>query len=117
DGKGRPLRDGAGGQSRVAELAEPVGEHRVADPLDGAGESAEADWPTAQGPQHHPGPPLAEQLERTHQRSVGAPARFGVEARLPSSRAAHGNKTSRPEVTSVLEVTWRAIPGRRPRRV
>jgi hypothetical protein len=43
DGDGRPLLDCASGEPHVAELAQPFGEHRVADAFDGAGEGAELD--------------------------------------------------------------------------
>ena len=90
DGERRPIRDGAGDEARVGELGEPTGEHRVADPLDGARERAEPGRPTAQRSQHHARPALAEQIERAHQRPVGAPARLGVQTRKLPGRSAHG---------------------------
>ena len=101
----RSLPDRAGDESGIGQLAEPVGEHRIADPLDGTGERAEAGRPAAQRPEHHPGPALAEQVERTHQRPVRAAAGLGVQTRYRSGgRGSHRNKTSTFVVAREMQV-------------
>ena len=51
DGNGWSVVDGAGGEPDVAELGESVGEHRVADAVDGARDGTETRWAAAQGAQ------------------------------------------------------------------
>ena len=71
DRKGWTFRDGSRDESLLAQLAETLREHGVADPVDGPGESSEPRRPAAQGPQNHAGPPLAEEVEGSDQRGVG----------------------------------------------
>ena len=90
DGDGRSGVDGAGGEPHVAQLTESVGEHRVADAFDRAREDTEPDWAAAERPEYHPGPAPAEEVERAHERRVGASTRFGVDRRLWFRSSFHG---------------------------
>ena len=89
DGDGRPIIDAAGGEPNVAERAQSIGEHRVADPFDSAGEGTEPYWSTAQRRQHHSGPALPEKVERTRERRVAADASLSVKRRLRLARGLH----------------------------
>jgi hypothetical protein len=92
DGDGRPFVDVARDEPGVTERAESVGEHRVADSVDGTSEGAEARRPAAQRAEDDPGPALAQEVERADERRVAAGALLGVDRRAALRRCAHGNK-------------------------
>jgi hypothetical protein len=68
------LSDGPGYESRIDELAETLGEHRVADPVYGARERAEPCRPASQCSEDHSRPALSEEVERANQRGIRARA-------------------------------------------
>ena len=98
----RTLRDGPGHQSRRGELGETFGEDGVADPIDGPGQRPESPRPAAEGAQHHAGPPLAEEIERSHQRRIGAGTFVSGPVPLRSNRRLHSldRISSRSQVPS-----------------
>src|SRR6185295_10719131 len=100
--QGRAFLDLAGDQSGFRQFAEPGGEHRVADPLDGPSELAEARRPTAKRAKDDSAPASAQQVESTHERRVAPRARFSIQPWF--RRLRHWNKTSTPEVTRILGV-------------
>ena len=86
----RTLRHGPGHQSCRGEFGETVGQDGVADPIDGSSQRPEPPRPAAEGAQHHAGPPLAEEIERSHQRRIGAGTFVSGPVPLRSNRRLHG---------------------------
>lgn len=74
DGERWALSDGPGYESRIDEFAETLGEHRVADPVDGARERAEPCRPASQCSEHHSRPALSKEVERAYESGIRAGA-------------------------------------------